>query len=98
MAYISVTRPVITLDQVKHKADEIKEGRRHSLTDGCDAKKFQLSVVDETVWQAAERSVTPMWEIATTTSGGVTSNPANVDSQFLHHDIVSGQNLLFIHS
>ena len=87
----SVARPVITLDQVKHKADEILEGRRNSLHSDssehltippsqcdvdpsqCDENKFHLSVVDETLWQAAERTLTPMWEIATAGNDNVTS-------------------------
>jgi hypothetical protein len=81
------TRPVITLDQVKHKADQIMEGRRNSVTDeskkcdesvtmanggecvtNCDDgddNNFCLSLVDQTLWQAAERTLTPMWEVAT---------------------------------
>ena len=84
----SIARPVITLDQVKHKADEILEGRRNSLHSDssehltippsqCDANRdennFHLSVVDETLWQAAERTLTPMWEIATAGNDNVTS-------------------------
>ena len=109
-ATVVVTRPIITLDQVKHKAGEILEGRRHSITDvasscndapndasicnvvsnynvssscnilsscnvasncdiasNCDENKINLSIVDETtLWQAAERTVTPMWEVTTT--------------------------------
>jgi hypothetical protein len=85
------TRPVITLDQVKHKADQIMEGRRNSVTDepkkcdesvttancgecvtncddgvtNSDENNFCLSLVDQTLWQAAERTLTPMWEVAT---------------------------------
>ena len=106
MTYISVTRPVITLDQVKNKVDEIKEGRRHSVTDNSDAKKVELSFVDETLWQAAERTVTPMWEIATTTTSTTTSGGADDGvaqkkpsvtlkapnaNEFLNHDKVSGR-------
>lgn len=113
-----VTRPIITLDQVKHKADEILEGKRNSLSDECDVtktkdcddksvtkavvsdeNKFHSSVVDETLWQAAERTLTPMWEIATT-GNDVTQamSPArnvtpssNMDENYLHHDKVSGK-------
>jgi hypothetical protein len=114
----NVTRPIITLDQVKHKADEILEGKRNSLGDDCDVtktmkdcdeksvtkamcdeNKFHLSVVDETLWQAAERTLTPMWEIATTGNDGtLATSPArnvtpscNSDDNFLHHDKVSGK-------
>lgn len=111
MTYISVTRPVITLDQVKNKVDEIKEGRRHSGTDNSDAKKVELSFVDETLWQAAERTVTPMWEIATTTTStastaddGVAQKKSSVTTlkapnanEFLNHDKVSGKSSTFRH-
>ena len=101
MTYVSVTRPVITLDQVKNRVDEIKEGRRHSgggADNGDAVTKVELSFVDETLWQAAERTVTPMWEIAATSSGddGVTQKKSSVAlkapnaNDFLHHDKVSG--------
>ena len=124
-----IARPVITLDQVKHKADEILEGRRNSIHSDssehlipkasqhdakasqcdenerkCDENKFHLSVVDQTLWQEAERTLTPMWEIATTANDAVTQRatpePRTIvsptyssdgGSSFQHHDRVSGR-------
>ena len=66
--------------------------------------KVELSFVDETLWQAAERTVTPMWEIATTSSSddGVAQKKSSVAlkapnaNDFLHHDKVSGGYKYFI--
>jgi hypothetical protein len=111
---------VITLDQVKHKADQILEFRRHSVTDvdrsglcdvkivtdcdDCDATatpesdasghragKVEMSVCDETLWQAAERTVTPMWEMATSSDDGVTAAKSADGFQYSLHDKVSGR-------
>ncbi len=68
-----------------------------------DENKFHLSVVDETLWQAAERTLTPMWEIATT-GNDVTqaispvTPSSNMDENYLDHDKVSGKmKLLTLH-
>ena len=67
-----------------------------------DENKFHLSVVDETLWQAAERTLTPMWEIATTGNDvTLATSPArnvtlssNVDDNYQHHEKVSGERRL----
>ncbi len=52
-------------------AKTMKDCDEKSVTKAmCDENKFHLSVVDETLWQAAERTLTPMWEIATTGNDG----------------------------
>ena len=59
----------VTIEEcvTKHEGVTNKKGvmNEEGVTNG-DENNFCLSVVDQTLWQAAERTLTPMWEVATT--------------------------------